>query len=191
MSSRDRIAALTRAEIRTHRALLGMGDTEAWIAAVRASIVTGYHAATWAAIEERDRQGWLRRRAAVLYGDVTMSRHDRDAMRAAITHQLRFFERFAREVRAGRLSPAQIAARADLYALATRTVYDALRWGDWDIPAWLLPGNQACRGRCRCTISVRDAGDGTGVLTRVLNGERHCLECPPLQGEHLVYRRRR
>lgn len=190
MSSRDRIAALTRAEIRRARALLEVGDVDGWIDATRRAIVQGYHAATWAAIEERDRRGWLRRRAAILYGEATMGRRDREDMRAAITHQLRFFERFAREVREGRLTPAQAMARAELYALATRTIYDALRWGDWDIPPRLLPGNQACRGRCRCTIAIRDNGDGTGVLTRSLNGERHCIECPPLQGDHIVYRRR-
>jgi hypothetical protein len=65
-----------------------------------------------------------------------------------------------------------------------------MRWGDWEIPRELLPGMQSCMGNCKCYISVTDNGDGTGVLLRVMAGREHCEECPPLQGEHPVRRKR-
>ena len=118
-----------------------------------------------------------------------LSRAERADITKAVQNQLGYLRGFVADVQAGQLSPAQIAARANLYGPSIRPFYYQQRWGDWQIPDQLIPGNQACLGNCRCTISVADNGDGTGVLTRVLGGERHCSECPPLAGDHQVRRR--
>lgn len=89
------------------------------------------------------------------------------------------------------MSEAAVLARAQMYAKAiTQTYYEA-RWGTWDIPPNLMPGNQQCMVNCLCRISIEDNGNGTGILTRTMGGtEHHCTECPPLQGDHPVKRRK-
>jgi len=198
-----RLHALTLHEIEAAGALLDAGQTDAYIDAVRRAIVRGHTAATWSAIAQRDHAGrirdWLMRAVpgarharTERTGDVAMPRADRDRMRELATRELRYFERFAREIRSGQLSPARIKARAAMYAGAIRPAYYEIRYGHWDIPQRLLPGNQQCRANCRCTISVADLGDGRGLLTRRYSPEAdHCSECPPLAGTYTIYRRLR
>jgi hypothetical protein len=119
--------------------------------------------------------------------DRLLPRADRERLQQAVQEQLGYLRRFVSE--AANLSPKAIMARARMYAGAVRKLYYVLRWGAWIIPPHLLPGNQICMGNCRCSISIRDNGDGTGVLTRVMGGENHCTECPPLAGDHPVQRR--
>lgn len=116
-----------------------------------------------------------------------LSRAERKEVQQAIDAQLAYFRRFQGEMKG--MSEAQIAARAQLYAGAVRGTYYQTRWGDWEIPDHLMPGNQQCLTNCRCTIAVQDSGDGTGTLTRTLHAEHHCTECPPLAGDYPVKRR--
>lgn len=123
-----------------------------------------------------------------LLSRTRLSRAERAEVQKVIDGQLHYFRGFQAEI--VDMSPAQVMARAQLYAGAVRkTLYEA-RWGDWEIPSQLMPGTAQCLGNCRCSVSVRDNGDGTGVLTRILGGSRHCAECPALAGDHPVKRRR-
>jgi hypothetical protein len=184
----DRLAALAAASMAQATATLAAGGSAgAWERAMAQAIARAQTAAYIAATAQRLGVS----PDSALISERRLSRAERNDIKAAVAAQMAYFERFAADVRAGRLSPAQTMARAMLYAGAVRAPYYAARWGEWEIPADLIPGNQACLGNCRCHLSdVRDHGDGTGTLTRTLGGERHCDECPPLAGDHVVRRKR-
>lgn len=117
-----------------------------------------------------------------------LSRAERQEIKGIVEAQLKYLRAFDED--RAEMSDAQIMARMQLYSGATRQTYYATRWGDWEIPADLLPCNQQCITRCLCRIHVRDSGDGTGILVREMGGtEQHCTECPPLAGEHPVKRK--
>lgn len=121
---------------------------------------------------------------------TNLSRIERRELDARITAQLKYLDGFAADLKAGTLTMAQASARAALYSGATRQAYYATRWGDWEIPEQLLPGNQSCVTNCKCRIWVVDDGGGTGTLHRAMGGdEHHCTECPPLAGEYPVRRK--
>jgi hypothetical protein len=163
------------------------GPLKAWRAEMERTIATAYQATYITATAQR-----LGVPAdSPLISRSRLSRAEREDIRRAVAGQLAYLDRFAADVAAGKLSPAQIAARANLYGPALKSFYYAQRYGEWEIPSQLLPGNNACLGNCRCTGSITaDNGDGTGVWTRVLGGELHCDECPRLAGDHPVKRRR-
>jgi hypothetical protein len=119
-----------------------------------------------------------------------LSRAERKELNDALKAQRDYLAAFAKDVQDGNLSPKQIAARAAMYAGAVRGTYYAARWGAWDIPPDLMPGQQECVANCRCTISITDNGDGTGILNRKLNGERHCPSCEAVAGDHPIERKR-
>lgn len=124
-----------------------------------------------------------------LLSEKRLSKAERAEIKGVVERQLEYLRGFA-AAKDG-LSNAQVAARAQLYAGAVRGTYLEVRWGDWDIPSALIPGNQVCGGNCRCDGHVEDNGDGTGLWVRKLGASRHsCEECPPLAGEHLIERRR-
>ncbi len=144
--------------------------------AMRRAIATAHTAAYYAAIKER---------TGVM--PKGLSKIERAELKAAIERQLKYYDRFARE--APNMTEAAILNRAQKYTGAIRTTYYETRWGAWDIPQDLMPGYQKCQTNCKCSISVQDNGDGTGVLTRVSHAEDHCTECPGLAGDHPVKRR--
>lgn len=155
-----------------------------WPAAME-RIIARAHTAAWLA-GAAERLGVMPDSA--LLSRARLSHAERAEIARAVEGQLRYLAIFVRE--RGQLSDAQIAARALMYAGATRQTYYGARWGDWDIPAHLMPGNQSCVANCKCEITIRDHGDGNGTLTRTMHTEHHCTECPPLAGDHAVTRRR-
>lgn len=105
-----------------------------------------------------------------------LSRAERRDIQQAIDAQYKYLQGFARE--RDSLSEAQVAARAELYAHATRKTYSAARWGDWELPFQPTEGSE-CMANCRCRWEVQDAGDGTGSAVWHLGAaERHCTTCP-------------
>ena len=174
VSAPDRLAALTKAA-------LPAPDARQWRREMERAITTGHTAAYVAGTAAR-----LGVEAGgALISAKRLSRAERQEVQKIVAAQLRYLDGFDP---AG-MSAAQVAARAALYAGAVRQTYYATRWGDWDVPDELMPGNQSCVANCRCSISIADNGDGTGTLTRVMGGEHHCSECPPLAGDHPVKRR--
>jgi hypothetical protein len=145
--------------------------------AMRKAIATAHTAAYYAALKER---------TGVM--SKGLSKRERAELKERVGEQLKYYERFA--AAAGDMSEGATTARAQLYAGAIKTTYYATRWGGWDIPDNLIPGNQQCLGNCLCRITVTDNGDGTGTLTRTMGGtEHHCTECPALVGDHEITRR--
>ncbi len=172
-----RLAALVAAD-------LPSPDSPGWDAAMRALITRGHTAAWLAGMSERlgvplDSPLLSRQR---------LSRAERDEIKVLVERQLQYLKGFIGDK--GDMSEQAIANRASLYPGAVKTTWYSARYGDWDIPASLLPGMQQCITRCLCRGHVRDDGDGTGVWVREMGGtEAHCGECPPLAGEHPIKRR--
>jgi hypothetical protein len=74
--------------------------------------------------------------------------------------QAQFLRSFAEDVAAGRLSEAQVEARADLYLAASRQAYERGRASAWGVSLPTYPGQgTACKARCRCTWQIEDKGD--------------------------------
>lgn len=156
-----------------------------WEAQMRAVITRGHLAAWMAGAAERlgvplD---------SALLSERRLSRAERAEIKRVVAAQLEYLRGF--EQARGDMSEAAVAARADLYPGALKATYYGARWGDWEIPDTLMPGNQKCITRCLCRIDVQDNGDGTGTLTRTMGGTEagHCDECPPLAGDHPIKRR--
>lgn len=156
----------------TQRYLDG-GSLPAWERDMRAILARAHTAAYLAGVSERlgvplD---------SALISERRLSRVERAEIRRVVDDQLKYFNGFVRDV--DRLSPAQIAARADLYAGATRATYYETRWGDWELPFAPADGGTPCKGRCRCYADVEDIGGGAGRYHYHLGGsERHCDICP-------------
>jgi hypothetical protein len=182
-----RLDALTRTAIRAATAAYVDGGTlKAWEAAMRSTLARGHTAAYLAGLAER--LGVPVNSALV--SERRLSKVERSEIKTVVAAQLKYLDGFVKDIDAKKLSAAQIAARAELYAGATRPTYYASRWGDWVIPDRLMPGRQICQTNCRCSVSVKDTGEGRGVLTRVMGkSEQSCGECPGLAGEHAVKRR--
>lgn len=159
-------------------------DAPDWEAQMRAVITRGHLAAWMAGTAER-----LGVKAdSPLLSRQRLSRAERKEINAIVAKQLDYLRGF--EQARGDMSEAATAARADMYPGAVKGTYLSARWGEWDIPENLLPGNQQCLTRCLCDGHVEDNGDGTGVWVRKLGGtEHHCTECPELEGEHPIKRR--
>ena len=187
----DRLAALAAASIADATgALTRGGSVGAWERAMQAALARAHTAAYIAATAQRlgiapD---------SPLISQSRLSRAERADISAQVAGQLKYLRAFAAQVKAGGLSERAVLARAVSYAGSVKAPYYAARWGEWDIPTRLLPGTAQCMGNCLCHLSdVKDNGDGTGTLTRVLGAgaaERHCADCPGLAGDHEVRRRR-
>ena len=184
----DRLAALAAASIADATgALTRGGSVGTWEKAMQAALARAHAAAFVAATAQRlgispD---------SPLISQSRLSRAERADIAAQVQAQLKYLRAFAAQVKAGGLSERAVLARAVSYAGSVKAPYYAARWGEWDIPARLLPGMQQCMGNCLCSASVVDNGDGTGVWRRVMGGtEHHCAECPQLEGDHEVRRRR-
>jgi hypothetical protein len=169
------------------RALLSGGDADAFERDMQRTLTRLHTAAYLRGLAERSAGGKVREWLSKLVGARALSKADREVLKAGLAKQFEYLRGFVDALPG--MSDAQIATRAALYAASVRQVYLAARWGDWDIDSTLLPGNQKCQSACRCMISIRDNGDGTGVLIRELGGSNHCDQCPKLVGEHPVKRR--
>lgn len=189
MSTIDRLIGLALLSIGDATAAYeNGGNLKAWQREMERAISTAATATYLAATAER----LGLRPDSDLFKRNRLTRAERADITRQINSQLTYLRGFIADIQADKLSPAQIAARANLYAAGTvRTFYYESRWGDWEIPQNLLPGQQECLGNCLCRVQVIDNGDGTGILRREMGGtERHCTECPQLQGDHPIRRKR-
>ena len=99
-----------------------------------------------------------------------LSRAERRELEARIEKQLAYLDGFAADLKAGKLTMAQAAARADLYAGATRGGFYAARFpGLNQVPG---DGGTPCLGNCKCSLEQRDDG-----VYWVLHPAEHCDGC--------------
>ena len=188
MTPLDRLIALSTVAIDdATRALNAGGSVAAWETAMTKALTTAHTAAYITATAERlgippD---------SPLISRQRLSRAERADITAAIQRQVKYLKGFRASLDG--MSDRASAARAALYGPSIKPFWYQQRYGDWEIPDQLIPGNQTCLGNCLCRLTgIVDNGDGTGVLTRVMGGEEknHCVECPPLAGDHPIRRRR-
>ena len=140
-----------------------------WDAKMRAVITRGHLAAWMSGTAERLKVPL----DSPLLSRQRLSKAERAEIKAVVDKQLAYLRDFERA--RGDMSEGAITARADMYPGAVKGTYLGARWGDWEIPDTLMPGNQQCLTRCLCTSNVEDNGDGTGVWVRKMGGtEHHC-----------------
>lgn len=155
MGAPDRIAALLAREIAsTTRALVDGGTLDAWERAMARAITDGHAAAAIAGTAER----LSVEAGSKLLSGRNLSRAERDEIKRAVAGQMPYLRQFAADVRAGRLSDAQIAARAGLYAGATRATWGTARWYGAGLPAMPGDGSSECLTQCGCSWALRDGG---------------------------------
>lgn len=171
MTAPDRIAALLARDIAgITRELLNGGTIDAWGRRMLDAIARGHAASAIAGTAER-----LGVEAgSKLLNERNLSRAERDEIKRAVAGQLPYLRQFAADVAAGRLSDAQIAARAGLYAGATRATYYAGRWYGWDLRGLPVPadGGTQCLSNCRCVAYV----EGDRWIYKTTAAE-HCATC--------------
>ena len=98
-----------------------------------------------------------------------LSRIERKELDARIAAQVKYLDGFAADLRAGKLSPAQAAARANLYAGPTRGTYYATRF--MGLPFYPTEGSE-CKSNCKCSWHQ----DGEEYYWRMAAVE-HCPTC--------------
>ena len=112
-------------------------------------------------------------------GRNAMFQSDLDRQTEAIASQFDFLQAFAEEVRQGKLSAKQIAARAELYMEAATSAFEEGKAAGYGVtlPEYPGDGNQLCGVRCRCTwILVPGASEVRAFWT--LNPlAKHCATC--------------
>ena len=165
----DRIAALLARDIATiTQQLLDGGSVARWEKAMLEAITRGHSAASIAGTAER-----LGARAGgSLLNERNLSRAERAAIRTAVAEQLPYLKGFAAEL--GTLSDAQIAARAAMYAGATRATYYKSRNAGYDLRSVPIPadGGTTCLTNCKC-VAYEEGGRWIYETTAA----EHCDAC--------------
>ena len=132
-------------------------DLATWQIDMRKTIRDAYASQIWAATE----------------GNPNMN--DYLKMGSQIQAQDRYLADFAREIKAGDLSPQAISSRSKLYARSSGQVYWDQATGNVKLPAYPRGSNGApCRVNCKC--EWRDNNDGTWTWVLGPN-ENHCEVC--------------
>ena len=165
----DRIAALLAREISTAtHTLLAGGTAQAWERQMLDAIARGHAAAAIAGAAER--LGTTP--GGALLNSRNLSRAERDEIRNAVAGQAPYLRNFAAELEG--LSPAQIAARAAMYAGATRATYYQARNYGWDLRGVPIPadGGTQCLSNCRC-VAHQEGGQWIYETTAA----EHCPTC--------------
>lgn len=116
--------------------------------------------------------------AYVARGSTDLSQRDYGKIGRRLRDQYGYMHDFFTEISEGKLTPAQIKARANLYAASARQILEEVGNSD-DLP--LLPhypgdGSTRCHTNCACGIESEPAENGFDVHWR-LNAAEHCGDC--------------
>lgn len=140
------------------QALANGGSIAAWRKAMEQAIRRSQTAAYLAAVKER---------TGVM--PKGLSRAERRELDKRISEQLSYLDGFVADLKAGRLSPAQAAARAALYSGATRGTFYATRYQG--LPFYPTEGSE-CMTNCKCSWEQQ----GDQFYWR-LSAVEHCPTC--------------
>jgi len=124
-------------------------------------------------------------------GKAQMTQRDYGIVGAILKKQYQFLDDFAKDIAAGKLSPAQIAARARMYIESAHQSFwrgRAEALGLPRLPTYPGQGDTQCLTRCRCELKIEEVRTPGGTLmgwnvTWVLDPlaqEVHCEDCPQL-----------
>lgn len=167
----DRIAALLARDIAAiTQALIDGGSVARWQQDMLSAIARGHAASAIAGEAERGIIGRGRAALAKWLGERVLPTATRQVIRDAVAAQMPYLRAFAAEL--GGLSDAQIAARAALYAGATRATYERSRWVGRGLPAYPADGGTECLVNCKCSWVERD-----GAMYWELGQAEHCGDC--------------
>jgi len=158
-------------------------DVSGWHRQMDAVLARGHTAAVIAGVAERSVGGRIRAALSHVLGMRALARPDRDLLLSRLTEQRRYLANFANDVQRGALTPAQIVARAALYAAATRATYSAARWSDAYLPAHPGDGSSECLVHCQCQWVQRADG-----YYWTLGTSEHCPTCLRRASEWSPYR---
>lgn len=165
----DRIAALLSRDIAAiTQQLIDGGSVAQWERRMVEAISRGHAAAAIAGTAQR-----LGVEAgSKLLNERNLSNVERQAIRDAVAQQLPYLRQFAAEL--GKLSDAQIAARAALYAGATRATYYKARNAQYDLRGVPIPadGGTECLTNCKCV-----AYEENGQWIYETTAAEHCPTC--------------
>ena len=173
---RLRALAQTAIEEATQRLNDG-GSRQAWEKEMRA-ILARAHTAAWLA-------GTAERLGvpldSPLLSQARLSRAERADITAAVEEQLKYLRGFVDDMDS--LSEAQIAARANLYAGATRSTYSKAANADWSLPFFPGEGTE-CKTNCGCSwlIDVIDEDAGDADATWLRSFDDSCKTCVDREG---------
>jgi hypothetical protein len=101
-----------------------------------------------------------------------------------LAQQYSYLQRFALDVQAGKLTPAEAEARAALYAASSTQAFERGKAAAWGLrlPAYPGDGSTPCRVRCRCRWKI----DRTELHVEArwqLGVAEHCEVCVTRAGE--------
>lgn len=171
--------------------MLGLRDTfsERQAAKVRAlsdRVVNGLTVAEW----ERDMRATIRTSTIDQYvlgrgGRNAMTQADWGRVGRMVREQYKFAGGFAQDIADGKLSAAQIAARAQLYMASSTGAYERGRAASFKglrLPQYPADGSQDCKANCKCSWDIDDKGDRY-ECTWALAPAEHCATCLSNAGE--------
>lgn len=149
-------------------------------------VSSGLTVAEW----ERDMRAIIRTSTIDQY---VLGRGGRHAMTPAdwgrvgrmVREQYKYASAFAAEIAAGKLSEAQIAARARLYMASSTAAFERGRAASFrglKLPAYPADGSQECLANCKCHWEIEELDDRFEA-TWVLGVADHCATCVRNAGE--------
>jgi len=115
-------------------------------------------------------------------GRGKMGPADRGRVGAMVKEQYGYLRGFAEDVAAGKLTAAQIAARAKLYMAGSTQAYERSAAYDhgltdgYELPAYPGDGSTVCRVNCRCHWQIRELKN-RWEATWTLGVAEHCPDC--------------
>lgn len=122
-------------------------------------------------------------------GKNAMTSQDWGRLGPMIREQYVFAHGFAADIAAGRLTEAQIAARADLYFSSATYAFErghAAMFGELDLPAYPGDGGTACKMNCRCHWDIKETTTVWRATWRLTPGE-NCEGCRSRAGSWNPY----
>lgn len=115
-------------------------------------------------------------------GRGKMTPADRGRVGALVKQQYGYLRAFAEDIAAGKLTPAQIAARAKLYMAGGTQAYERSMAHDhglldgYELPAYPGDGSTVCKVNCKCHWEIKEYKNRWEAWWR-LGAAEHCPDC--------------
>lgn len=91
--------------------------------------------------------------------------------------QSEYLQGFRNALADGSLSPAQTAARVQMYAESVKAPYWRGKTAAWPLPAVPGDGSTQCLTNCRCTWDIRETGEDSADCYWVRHVDESCQTC--------------
>ena len=122
-------------------------------------------------------------------GTTDLSQRDYGKIGQRLRTQYSYMHDFFSEIAQGKLTQAQITARAGLYVSSSRQILEEV--GNSDdlplLPAYPADGGSKCRANCKCAIESVKVENGFDVHWRLQPAE-HCEDCKRRSRQVLMVR---